>query len=84
MQTLMFQMMGAFAEFERTLIRERQKEGIEAAKARGQKFGAPPKPNADQVALLREKLAQCTDKSKLAKEFGISRPTLYKLMSQPV
>ena len=43
MQTLMLQMLGAFAEFERTLIKERQREGIDAAKAQGKKLGAPAK-----------------------------------------
>ena len=81
MQTLMFQMLGAFAEFERTLTRERQKEGIAAAKARGQKLGAPQKLKPDQVKALRDRVALGEDKSKVAKTFGISRPTLYKIIS---
>ena len=40
---LMMQMMGAFSEFERSLIRERQREGIDKALAKGTKFGAAPK-----------------------------------------
>ena len=78
MQKLMFQMLGAFAEFERTLIKERQKEGIAAAQARGQKLGAPAKLTTAQVIEIKERVSQGTDKSKIAKEFGISRPTLYK------
>ncbi len=69
--TLMLQMLGAFAEFERTLVKERQREGIEAAKAQGKKLGAPAKLRAEQGA----------DKSKIAKQYGISRPTLYKLIA---
>ena len=81
MQTLMLQMLGAFAEFERTLIRERQREGIEAAKASGKKLGAPAKLTAEQVAGIKARIEQGDDKSKVAKEYGISRPTLYKLLA---
>jgi DNA invertase Pin-like site-specific DNA recombinase len=81
MQTLMFQMLGAFAEFERTLTRERQKEGIAAAKARGQKLGAPKKLKPDQIKALKARVALGEDKSKIALVFGISRPTLYKIIA---
>jgi len=81
MQTLMLQMLGAFAEFERTLIKERQREGIEAAKAQGKKLGAPAKLTAEQTAEIKARIEQGGDKSKLAKEYGISRPTLYKLIA---
>jgi DNA invertase Pin-like site-specific DNA recombinase len=81
MQTLMLQMLGAFAEFERTLIRERQREGIEAAKAQGKKLGAPAKLSNEQIAGLKARAAAGEDKSKLAKDYGISRPTLYKLIA---
>jgi DNA invertase Pin-like site-specific DNA recombinase len=81
MQTLMLQMLGAFAEFERTLIKERQREGIEAAKASGKKLGAPAKLTTEQTAELKARVEQGEDKSKVAKEYGISRPTLYKLLS---
>jgi len=40
-QTLMLQMMGAFAQFERSMIRERQREGIAAAKAAGKHMAKP-------------------------------------------
>ena len=82
MHTLMFQMLGAFAEFERTLTRERQREGIEAAKARGQKLGAPAKLSSEQVKELRLAVNEPgADKSVIAKRFGVSRPTLYKLIA---
>lgn len=82
MHMLMFQMLGAFAEFERTLTRERQREGIEAAKARGQKLGAPSKLTDAAAAEIREKISAGGDKSQVAKHFGISRPTLYKIIKQ--
>lgn len=81
MQTLMLQMLGAFAEFERTLIKERQREGIEAAKAQGKKLGAPAKLSAEQAAEIKTLIEQGADKSKTAKRYGISRPTLYKLLA---
>jgi DNA invertase Pin-like site-specific DNA recombinase len=82
MQDLMFQMLGAFAQFERTLIKERQKEGIDLAKAKGKKFGAPPKLTSAQVIEIRHHLTLNSDKSQVAKQFGISRPTLYKIIKQ--
>lgn len=82
MQTLMLQMLGAFAEFERTLINERQREGLALAKAQGTKLGAPQKLREEQIAELKARAAQSEDKSKLAREFGISRPTLYKILNQ--
>ncbi len=81
MQQLMLQMLGSFAQFERALIKERQKEGIDAALNKGIKFGAPSKLNPEQLNTLKAKAAAGADKSKLAKEFGISRPTLYKLIA---
>ena len=85
MQTLMFQMLGAFAEFERTLTRERQKEGIAAAQARGQKLGAPPKLSSAQMAEIQDLVKSIgADKSAIARRFGISRPTLYKIIASEV
>ena len=82
MQELMFQMLGAFAQFERTLTMERQREGIQAAKARGQKLGAPAKVTEAQATEIKELcLVVGADKSAIAKKFGISRPTLYKLLA---
>jgi DNA invertase Pin-like site-specific DNA recombinase len=85
MHLLMLQMLGAFAEFERTLTRERQREGIAAAQARGQKLGAPAKLTPEQSAELIEQVAlggdKSGDKSRIAKQFGISRPTLYKIIA---
>lgn len=81
MHTLMFQMLGAFAEFERTLIKERQKEGIEMAKEKGKKFGAPTKLTAKQSEEVKALALAGHDKSRIAREYGISRPTLYKIIA---
>ncbi len=69
--------MGAFAEFERALILERQREGIAAAKARGAYTGRKPALTPEQSHALRERAAAGEPKSALAREFGISRETVY-------
>ena len=78
MQELMFQMLGAFAQFERTLIKERQREGIAAST---KKFGAPSKLSGEDKTTIKERASAGEDKSKLAKEYSISRPTLYKIIA---
>jgi DNA invertase Pin-like site-specific DNA recombinase len=77
--TLMFTMLSAFAQFERSLIRERQREGIALAKAKGNVYkGRKLALNAERIARLREQAATGANRTKLAKEFGISRETLYQ------
>ena len=77
--TLMVTMLSAFAQFERSLIRERQREGIALAKAKGTVYkGRKPALNAERIAQLRAQIATGANKTKLAKEFGISRETLYQ------
>ena len=75
---LMLSVMGAFAEFERTLIKERQLEGIALAKARGVYKGRSKALNARQIALMQDRLSAGVMKSKIARELNISRETLYK------
>ena len=77
-------MLGAFAEFERALIRERQLEGIALAKARGAYTGRKPSLTPSQVEVLRARAAAGEPKAGLAREFGISRQTLYSYLSPPV
>lgn len=80
MATLLLSVMGAFAEFERALILERQREGIAAAKARGAYTGRKPALTDAQAGQLRERAAAGESKSLLAKEFGISRETVYSYL----
>jgi len=82
MQKLMFQMLAAFAEFERNMIRERQAEGIAKAKAEGRYRGGQDKLDAGQVAELRRLAAEGVSKSKLARDFGITRPTVYRYLQE--
>lgn len=80
-QLLQLQMMGAFAQFERAMIRERQREGIAAARKKGKQIGAKPKLTSDQVAEIRARVAAGEQKKALAQEFGISRQTLYTALA---
>jgi len=77
MANLLLSVMGAFAEFERSLILERQREGIAAAKTRGVYTGRKPALTTEQAATLRARATAGEPKSLLAKEFGISRETVY-------
>ena len=77
---LMFNMLGAFAEFERSLIRERQREGIALAKKAGVYRGRKPSLTAEQARDLRNRVASGEKKAVLAREFGISRETLYQYL----
>ena len=80
MANLMLSVMGAFAEFERALIRERQREGIALAKQRGAYRGRKKALSSEQGAELRQRAAAGEQKATLAREFGISRETLYQYL----
>ncbi len=80
MANLMLSVMGAFAEFERSLIRERQREGIALAKQRGVYRGRKKALSPEQVAELRKRVAAGEQKAKLARDVGISRETLYQYL----
>ena len=71
MANLMLSVMGAFAEFERALIRERQREGIALAKQRGVYRGRKKSLLPDRAAELRRRIAAGEAKSHLAREFGM-------------
>jgi DNA invertase Pin-like site-specific DNA recombinase len=79
---LMLSLVGAVAEFERALIRERQREGIALAKAKGVYKGRKRALSADQVADLKARIAAGEKKAKLAREFGVSRDTLYGYLGE--
>jgi DNA invertase Pin-like site-specific DNA recombinase len=78
MASLLLSVMGAFAEFERALIHERQREGIALAKQRGAYKGRKKVLSAAAVTELRARIAAGISKAKVAREFGISRQTLYQ------
>ena len=72
--------MGAFAEFERALIRERQREGIALAKQRGAYRGRRKALTTDEAQQLCAGAAAGQPKAALAREFGISRETVYQYL----
>lgn len=74
---LMLSVMGAVAEFERSMILERQREGIALAKAAGKYKGRKAALTAEQASELRARLAAGEPVTALAKEFGVSRQTVY-------
>lgn len=81
MARLLLSVMGAFAEFERSLIRERQAEGIALAKANGVYKGRKPALSAEQVAEARQRVSEGVPKAVVARDLGVSRQTLYTALS---
>lgn len=78
MANLLLSVMGAFAQFERELIKERQREGIAIAKAKGDVYvGRKPSLSAERAADLKKRAAAGENKAALARAFGISRAALY-------
>ncbi len=80
MATLLLSVMGAFAEFEHALIRERQREGVAMAKDRGAYKGRRPTLSEEKRNELRRRAASGESKLQLAKEYGISRETVYQYL----
>ncbi|WP_166821857.1 recombinase family protein [Brevibacterium limosum] len=72
----MLTVMAAFAELERTTIRERQSEGIAIAKAEG-RYAKAKKLNDEQVAEARQRIADGDTRAEVARDLGVSRQTLY-------
>jgi DNA invertase Pin-like site-specific DNA recombinase len=75
---LLLSVMGAFSEFERSLLKERQREGIALAKKAGIYKGRKPSLSPEQAAALKTRIAAGEKRAALAREFGISRQTLYQ------
>jgi DNA invertase Pin-like site-specific DNA recombinase len=79
---LMLSVLGAVAEFERDLIRERQREGIAIAKKTGVYKGRKPALDTVKLSELRERVARGEKKAKIARHFNITRETLYKYLAR--
>lgn len=82
MSNLLLSVMGAFAEFERALIRERQREGVALAKQRGAYKGRKKALSLQDVATLKTRIANGETKAKVARDLGLSRETLYQYLKQ--
>lgn len=82
MDNLMLQLMGAFAQFEREIILERQKEGIKLASAQGKYKGRVHKLKPEQTEALRQawKEGKYPSKMALGQAFGISRQAVYRYL----
>ncbi|HGF5019748.1 TPA: recombinase family protein, partial [Vibrio parahaemolyticus] len=76
---LTMQMLGAFAEFERKLINIRQREGMQAAKAKGKHIGRPSL-SSDVTNEIRKKALEGLSKTQISKECGVSRQTVYRVL----
>uniref|UniRef100_A0A7S4PBZ7 Resolvase/invertase-type recombinase catalytic domain-containing protein n=1 Tax=Paramoeba aestuarina TaxID=180227 RepID=A0A7S4PBZ7_9EUKA len=74
---LQLQMMGAFAEFERNIIRKRQAEGIAKAKSRGVYTGRQASIDANAI---KQRAAEGQGATAIAKELGISRASVYRIL----
>ena len=77
MANLLLSMLGAVAEFERAIILERQKEGIALAKRANVYRGRKQAVTGDKLAELLTRIKAGEKRASLAREFGISRETLY-------
>jgi DNA invertase Pin-like site-specific DNA recombinase len=80
MANLMLSVMEAFAEFERALIKERQREGIALAKRRGAYRGRKRSLNDADIKELKSRVAAGEKKAQIARDLGISRETLYQYL----
>jgi DNA invertase Pin-like site-specific DNA recombinase len=80
MGKLMLTMLAAFGEFERALIRERQREGIAIAKAKGVYKGRKKALALEQLRELVELARSGMPKAELARSYGISRETVYQYL----
>jgi DNA invertase Pin-like site-specific DNA recombinase len=79
---LLLSVLGALAQFERELIRERQREGIVLAKKRGAYRGRKRSLTTAQAAELLRRVATGESKTLLAQEFGVTRDTVYQYMAR--
>ena len=81
---LVFQIFGALAEFERGMIRERTRAGLDAARARGKTGGRPSKLKADDLKAAKAMLADPEiNVEEVARRLGVSSATLYRHMPAP-
>lgn len=84
MSNLLLAVLGAIAQFERSLIKERQREGIQVARRQGKYKGRKNALSPEQIQTLKERIAKGEKKALVAREFKISRETLYKYLKSKV
>ena len=79
---LLFDMLAAISEFETSIRKERQLEGINLAKSRGVQFGRKAKLNAEQVGEMKQQRKAGVLIKDLMAEYGLSKASVYRLMSE--
>ncbi|GAB3434744.1 recombinase family protein [Phycicoccus ginsengisoli] len=77
----LMQVMGAFAELERSLIRTRQAEGIALAKSRGAYKGRQPALAPDEVAVARQRHRDGVTLARLVKDYGVAKATMQHVLA---
>ena len=77
MGKLLLSLLGAVAEFERSMIRERQREGVASAKKRGAYKGRKPALREDQVELGRQRVGAGEKVARVARDLTVCRATVY-------
>jgi DNA invertase Pin-like site-specific DNA recombinase len=82
MMNSLLSIMSAFAQFERELIRERQREGIALAKRSGIYRGRKRSLTSEAILELRKRIRNGEKKAKLAKEYGVTRMTIYNALEK--
>jgi DNA invertase Pin-like site-specific DNA recombinase len=82
MTELLLGMIGHIAQFEKSIIKERQREGIEAAKARGAYKGRKRVLDEDKLKEFEQLKAQTGNISEIARRMGVSRQTIYRYMGE--
>jgi DNA invertase Pin-like site-specific DNA recombinase len=79
---LVFHLFGALAEFERDLIRERTRAGLEAARARGRQGGRPAAMTAEKTTIARQMYdSREHTVAAIASTLGVSRATIYRSLN---
>jgi len=82
MSNLLLNLLGAVAEFERCIISERQKEGVQIAKALGKYKGRPKEMTLERIDEIKRRVASNEKKSAIARDMGISRETVYQYLRE--
>ena len=82
MDKLLLQMLGAFAEFERTIIRERQREGIAKAKAEGKYHGRRSRLSPNDIDDMMNRKREGMSMTAIGKLYGMTRQGVYKALNR--
>ncbi len=78
----MFQMLGVFSEFERSMIQESVRAGLARARANGKRLGRPPALTLRQRRQVRQDRAEGKSLRALAKKYGTTAPTVRRVLAQ--